>query len=727
MKKKIIKQHDITDCGAACLASVSGYYNLKLPIARIRQMAGTDKRGTNLLGLIQAAEKLGFSAKGVRTEMEELEKVPLPAIAHVLVKERLHHFVVVYKVSRKQVHYMDPGQGKMIRISKAEWSKIWTGIFLILAPAKDFEQGNLTVSLWRRFWALIQPHRSVLLQALFGAVVYTILGLSTSIYIQKITDFVLVGGNRNLLNLLSLTMLFILALQLFIGTSQSLFVLKTGQQIDAQLILGYYRHLLHLPQSFFDRMRVGEIISRIGDAVKIRAFINEVAINLIVNLLIIVFSFLLMFSYYWKLALLMLTILPIYTCIYWLSDRLNKRRERKLMEAGAELETQLVESLNAVRTIKQFGLEQQAGIKTENRFVHLLNTGYTSALNSLFSGTTSELVSRLFTIFLLWIGAGFVIQKLITPGELLSFYALIGYFTGPASSLIGMNKTIQNALIAADRLFEVIDLEREPLEDRINLNSAMIGDIRFEKVAFSYGSRRPIFESFDLKIAQGKTTGIVGESGSGKSTIAALIQKLYPLNDGHIYLGNYDLEHLDPKSLRRKIGIVPQQVDLFAGTITENIALGDSAPDLQRVIDICQDLGLLSFLQSLPKGLSTYIGENGVSLSGGQRQRLAIARTLYLDPEILILDEATSALDSNAESQVQNALFRLRKAGKTLIIIAHRLSTVMHADQIIVLEKGQVKEQGTHHQLLQKKGSYAQLWKKQFPLQVQQYLRQTGS
>ncbi|MEO0340350.1 MAG: ABC transporter transmembrane domain-containing protein [Bacteroidota bacterium] len=503
MSKKIIKQHDITDCGAACLASIAAHYHLQLPIARIRQMAGTDKKGTNLLGMIQAAEKLGFSAKGVRADLENLLEVPTPTVAHVIVNKHLHHFVVIYQVTKDYVKIMDPGPGRMRKVPMVEWEEMWTGILLLIAPDESFEKGNEKVAVSRRFWALVRPHRSILIQALFGAVIYTLLGLSTSIYIQKITDFVLIDGNTKLLNLLSVGMLLILAIQLFIGTTKSLFVVKTGQQIDAQLILGYYKHLLRLPQQFFDTMRVGEIISRIGDAVKIRAFINDVAINLIVNLMIIAFSFALMFTYYWKLAVVMALIIPLYAGIYYLTNRFNRRRERQMMERAADLETQLVESLNSVKTIKQFGLESFANLKTENRFVSLLDTTYKSALNSIFSGTSSELASRVFTIVLLWVGAGFVINRHITPGELLSFYALIGYFTGPASGLIGMNKVIQNAMIAADRLFEIIDLEIEDDTNKLQLEQEMIGTIQFKKVAFTYGSRKEVFTDFSIQIPSG--------------------------------------------------------------------------------------------------------------------------------------------------------------------------------------------------------------------------------
>lgn len=714
MSSTLIKQRDITDCGATCLASVAAFYGLKLPIARVRQMASTDTKGTNVLGLIEAAEKLGFEAKGVRGTIDSLDKIPLPAIAHLIVKQQLHHYVVIYKVSNGNIQYMDPGDGKIHKRSQQEFLQEWTKVLVLLLPNETFTKGNEKVNVSFRFWQLLKPHKSIALQALFGSLVYTLLGLSTSIFVQKITDYVLVDGNRNLLNLMSIIMVLILLLQLFIGTTKTIFTIRTGQQIDARLILGYYKHLLKLPQQFFDTMRVGEIISRINDAVKIRTFINDVAINLVVNLFIVVFAFALMFTYYWKLALLMLTVIPLYLIVYLITNKLNKKIQRKLMENSAELETQLVESLNAMGTIKRFGLEEHTNYKTETRFVQLLRTVYKSSLNSVFTGTSTELIAQVLTIILLWVGAGFVLDNKITPGELFSFYTLIGYFTGPAASLIGANKVIQDAVIAADRLFEIMDLEIENDAKNINLTKEIVGDIKFESVAFRYGTRVNVFDDLNLQIEAGKFTAIVGESGSGKSTLMSLLQNIYPIQSGNIFIGKYAIKHLNNVSIRNVLSVVPQQIDLFAGNVIDNIAVGDYEPNLQKIIDICSQLGILSFIETLPQGFETYLGENGTSLSGGQRQRIAIARALYRDPEILILDEATSSLDSASEQYVQRTIDMLLAKQKTIIIIAHRLSTIRKADKIIVLDKGKVVEQGKHDEMLQQNGQYSKLWKQQF-------------
>ncbi len=710
-----VKQRDITDCGAACLASIGAYYKLGLPVSRIRQIAGTDQKGTNAWGLVKAAEKMGFTAKGVKGDVDALPTAPLPAIAHVIIKKILQHYVVLYHVKEEMAEYMDPSDGLMHKVTLEEFAEMWTGVLILLAPGNEFVPRNEKISNLQRFFYLLKPHRGILVQSLIGAVLYTVLGLSTSIYIQKITDYVLVDRNMKLLNLLSVGMVIILLVQLFIGTAKSIFIMKTGQKIDLRLILGYYKHLLTLPQRFFDTMRVGEIISRINDAVKIRAFINDTAISLLVNVFIVIFSFSLMFLYSWKLALIMLSIVPLYGIVYYITNRVNKKRERKLMEHSAELESQLVESLNSVRTIKEFGLESYSNMKTEIRFVELLRTVYKSGQNAIFSGLSTEFLSRIYTIILLWVGCYFVVDNTITPGELLSFYAILGYFTSPAASMIGMNKSIQNALIAADRLFEIMDLEREEEENKMDLSPDKAGEIIFNNISFSYGTRTNVFENFNFTIGKGQITAVVGESGSGKTTLVALVQKLYPLNGGSISIGGYNIGHITSESLRSIVGVVPQKLDLFGGNIVDNIAVGEFNPNIERIIDICKTLGMLGFIEKLPSGLNTYIGENGATLSGGQKQRIAIARALYRDPKILVFDEATSSLDSESEFFVQEAINQMKEAGKTVVVIAHRLSTVVNADKIAVLENGKLLEEGSHKQLWAAEGRYYQMWQKQLP------------
>lgn len=715
MSKTRIKQHDITDCGAACLASVTAFYKLEIPLSKIRQYAGTDKKGTNVLGLLEAAQKLGFDAKGVRGTQESLFKIPKPAIAHLILKNQLHHYVVIYSVSKTKVKIMDPGVGKEINLPLRDFIKQWTGVLVILLPNESFSSRNEKISLLRRFLFLLKPHKYTLFQSLVGSIIYTLLGFSTSIYIQKITDHVLSYGNNKLLNIMSITMIILLIFQILISIFKDIFLVKIGQEIDARLILGYYKHLLKLPQQFFDTMRIGEIISRVNDAVKIRVFISNTSLTLMVNFFIVLFSFMIMFTYYWKLGLLMICIVPVYFLIFLITNYFNKKTERKLMEASADLESQLVESLNAMKTIKQFSLEPYAHIKTENRFIKLLNIGFYSSLNQIFSYSSTQSFSNLFTILLLWIGSYFVISQDLSTGELLSFYAITGYFTGPVSSLISSNKTIQNALIAADRLFEIMDLEREESENKYRLNKDALGDICFKNVTFRYGSRREVFTDFNLLLKKGEISAIIGESGSGKSTLIQLFQSLYPLKRGEIYIGKHNLKYLEKSSLRNIISVVPQKIDLFDGNIIDNIAIGETEIDMEKIIEICKSIELQVFIESLPHGFQTYIGENGTTLSGGQKQKLAIARALYRDPEILILDEATSSLDSYSEKYVQQTMRNLRSQGKTVIVISHRLSTLLQADNIFYLHKGKVIEQGSHKKLMTHNGLYKKLWDNQLP------------
>lgn len=714
MKAIKIKQFDITDCGAACIASVSAYYGLRFPLAQIRQYAYTNQKGTNILGMVDALDKLGFNAKGARAEFEALKIVPKPTIAHVIVKGVLQHFVVIYKVGNTKIKYMDPSDGKMHEVSHEDFQKMWTGVIILVEPNKNFEAADKTVSDIKRFWQLFSPHRGPLMQSLFGAVIVSILGLSSSVYVGKITDYVLIDGNTNLLNMMSIVMIIILFLKVFIGLTKNVIMVKTAQCIDIALILGYYKHLLTLPQQFFDTMRVGEITSRVSDAVKIRNFVNNVVVELTVNIMILVFTVILMLIYSWKLTLILVTSIPFYVILFFVFNHFNRTYQRKIMERSADLQAQLVESLESIGTIKRFGIENFTNAKTENRFVAMLRSIFSATYSALFVNNGIQIVGQGMVIAILWIGSLQVIEQSITPGTLIMFYSLIGYVTSPISYIISSNSTIQEAIIASDRLFQIMDLEREEKDNKkITLTTHMIGNICFDNITFRYGSGKFVFQDFSLTIQKGKTTAIVGESGSGKTTLISLLLDIYPIQNGKIKIGDYDIAMITNKSLREKISVVPQRVELFAGTVIENIALGETKPDMKRIVDVIKSLGLEQFIESLPQGLNTRIGEHGTSLSGGECQRLAIARAVYRNPEIILFDEATSSLDTIAEKYVKQVTKQLASEGKTIVIIAHRLSTVCDAETIITIAHGKVAEIGTHEELISKGGVYSMLWNEQ--------------
>ncbi|WP_106797626.1 peptidase domain-containing ABC transporter [Rhizobium sp. H4] len=711
MSSKAIKfkQRDITDCGAASLASVAAFYGYKLPLARIRQYASTDRSGTSVLGLTEAAQKLGFIAKGVKGGFDSLYKIPKPAIAHV-VKEDLHHFVVVHAIDAKWVIVMDPALGEICKVPHQEFMEQWTGVLVLLVPADTFNRRDETTSPLARFARLLAPHRTVMAQALVGALVTTVLSLSTAIYVQKIVDHVIPAGNRNLLNLMSIAMLLILAIQILINLLRGRLVLQTGQKIDVCLILGYYNHILALPQKFFDSMRMGEIVSRMNDAVKIRSFLNDVSINMFVDILMILFSFGMMFIYSWNIALIVALAIPMYILVYWAINRMNRNLQRVIMENDAKLEAQLVESLGAVSTIKTSGVESFANFKMETRFVKMLHSVYSSGLISICGDNASTLLSVLFTIVLMWFGTTLALEQAVTPGELLSCYTLLGYITRPVARLIQTNRIVQDAFIAADRLFEIFELESAS-SSGIDATKTDLGDIRLENVTFRYGAQAEVFSDLSVSFRQGELTAVVGESGSGKSTLAALLQNVYQLEDGCIRIGQYALQDFSSASLHKVMAAVPQSIDVFSGSVIENIALGEFEPEFDKIVRICDRIGLRECIERWPGRFQAHLGENGVRLSRGEKQRLALARALYRDPDVLILDEATSSLDSAAEEFVLRVVEDLSRAGKTIIVITHRLSTVRGADNIVVLDKGRVIEEGKHADLVRTDGPYARLWR----------------
>jgi ATP-binding cassette, subfamily C, bacteriocin exporter len=710
MKKALrIKQRDLSDCGAACLASVAGYYGLRIPVSRIRQYAGTDKKGTSLYGLVEAAERLHFRARAAKISGTQLRDIPVPSIFHLVLENGLQHFVVVYRIKKDRVCYMDPASGQFIKQSLPVFQKYISGVILLIMPSDRFQKGSEKKPVFVRFWQLVRPHQRLLIQALAGALVYSVLALAISVYVQKIIDFVLPDANKSLMNLLSLAMIVLLCFQIITGCLKSIMAVRTGLQIDCRLILGYFRHLLDLPQRFFDHMQVGEIISRVNDAVRIRVFINDVALSMLVNTLTMVLSITAMFIYYWKLALVMVLTVPLYVLIYLVSDRVNSKWQRKGMESAAALESQLIESIRGITTICRYNAQDYFFLKTENRVIPLLRIMYAGSRQGLLLMNITEWITGLVTIIILWYGSFLVIDRALSPGELLSFYTLTSFFTTPVQAFIGANRTMQDALIAADRLFDITDLETENREQHF-IDRYPEGDLIFNNIHFSYGSGNPVFSGIKFRIRRNQMTAIVGESGSGKSTLLSLIHKLYTLNEGSIQIGDTDIRYISTPVIRKWITAVPQQTDLFQGNIISNIALGESEPDLERIVDICQRLGIHEFVTRLPEQYHTIVREQGINLSGGQKQKLGIARALYPDPAILILDEATSALDPESEDKVQQTLRWFYNQKKTIVIISHRLSSIMFCDSVIFLKQGSQAICGSHENLLAENEQYADWW-----------------
>jgi ATP-binding cassette subfamily B protein len=429
----------------------------------------------------------------------------------------------------------------------------------------------------------------------------------------------------------------------------------------------------------------------VADAVKIRNFLNTALLNLLLNPLILGFSLWAMFFYSWKLALVSLALLPLNLTIYGVTNRLNREYQRRIMERAADFEAQLVESLNAQSLLRRFRLEEWAGLKTETRLVRLLKIVWGAAVGGLGCGTATTLVTQAYLIALLWLGTRLVLEATLTPGQLMSCYTLANYLTGPLTALIGLNTTIQETLIASDRLFEIMDLELEKDQGSIEFTAQKAADIRFENVTFKHAGRLATLQEVSATMPVGRITVLAGESGCGKTTMLALLQRLYLPEKGRVFIGDIDIRYFTLESLRRGLVVVPQQTILLSGTVLENLAPGDPQPDMERLLQICRDVGVLEFIEKLPQGFFTYLNENGVNLSGGQRQRLALARAFYLDAPILLLDEPSSALDAKSEQALMDLLVRLRGAGKTILLAAHNPRLAAIADHIITLAAGRVE------------------------------------
>lgn len=708
-----VKQQDIQDCGPACIATIAKQYGLKMPVSKIREAAGTDLEGTSVYGVVQAAEKLGFSTKAARVETKDeiYENLPTPFIAHVIMDEVLLHFVVVHKVTKKYILVADPGRG-MIKYKPDEFFKIWDDILIFLTPTAKFEKGDKTKGLFQRFWGLIKVQKGLLVNIFIASILITILGIAGSFYYKFLIDDILPNNLGSNLHSLSIAMLVLLGCKIITEFFRKILFIYMAQNIDVPLLLGYYNHVINLPMNFFGTRKVGEIISRFSDGDKIRNAISSVTLTLMIDILMAIGGGIILYLQNTKLFFTCFIPIVLYLALVFGFKNKLKKVNRVVMEDDAALTSYLVESLEGIETVKAFNGEGLVKIKTENKFLKFMRSCFKHGMTYNVQETLMSVVSGGFGICLLWFGGCLVLKGEISIGELMSFNALLAYFIEPVARLINLQPQLQEAIVASDRLGEILDLELEKVSEDDLRPESLFGDITLENVNFAYGLRDNVLNNININIKAGEKIALVGESGSGKTTIAKLLMNFYEVKEGRILLNNLDINNISKEVLRNKVSYISQDSFFFSGTIKENLEFACDGVTHEMMVEACKKAHIHEYIESLPMGYKTPLEEKGSNLSGGQRQRLSIARALIKKPEILIMDEATSNLDSITERAIQNTLEECTK-NVTTIIIAHRLSTIKKCSKIYVMDKGSIIEEGSHKELLSNKGYYYKLWSEQ--------------
>jgi ATP-binding cassette, subfamily C, bacteriocin exporter len=720
MRYTFIKQHDATDCAAACLGMVCLHYKKETTITRLRDMMGTDLKGTNLIGLSKCGESLGFMTQAIRVDREGfLSDYTLPAIANVVTKEGLSHFVVIFKITKQYVIVGDPAK-ELQRLEIDEFYKTFTGAMLLLRPNNSFASGKLkSEKMFDRYVKLLVPHKKLFVYTILASLFMTVLGIVSSLFNNIIYDEILPYQQEEVLKVMLLVFLGISLTQIFISFVRQWILIHLSMKIDIPLMLGYFEHIYKLPMKFFASRKTGDITTRFSDAFTIKEIFTNIALSLVMDISMALITGIILFQMNPKLFAIILLMTFISIILVFIFKQPYKKINEEQMQQSSILNSEIIEGLRAVDTIKGNANEETELECIEREYIKSLRISYKEGLLSNVQGTISSVISGIGNLVLMYIGITQVINNNYTLGSYMAFMTLSGYFMDPISNMVKLQLSIQEANISMKRLSEILDYERESgMEGDLQKDNVyqeidtIQGDVCISDVTFRYGNRRPALKNVSFTVPKGKKVALVGASGSGKSTIAKLLLKYYELEEGEITIDGTDINDFRNDSLRRAISYVPQTIELFSKSIFDNIRVSRQNATLDEVKEAAKMADAHEFIKRLPMQYYTYLEEAGNGLSGGERQRLALARAFLKENQFYIMDESTSNLDFTTENIIFDMIYN-KFRNKSMLIIAHRLSTVKNCDVIIVLDKGEIVEQGSHEELLEKQGQYYSMWEMQ--------------
>ena len=704
-KQSTTTQTQRLDTALLCLVAAAQIYGIPADAQQLRRAYVMDAVGMDALTLLRAAKDVGLKTKIVSGEPQDFSEYPLPAIM-ILTN---HNYILVLRAEQGKMLVYDPYKQAPFWVPLANIQNAWSGQIILITKRLSLKELSKKFNLaW--FIPIVLQYKNSLLKVLGISLVLQIFGLISPLFTQIIIDKVLVHRSLGTLDILVIGMVCMSLFQAWFTGLRSYIFTHTTNKMDVTLSTKLFRHITALPIKYFETWQVGDVVSRVREMDNIRQFMTGSALTVVLDTVFAIVYIIAMFLYSVKLSIVSILALPFYIVLNLVVAPLFRQRLNRRFMAGTENQTFLIETVTGMQTVKSLAMENNCIQKWEQLLAGYAKTAFVTANLANVAGSIGSLIQQLFNVAILWLGAHAVMDGTLSIGELIAFQMLAGQVAAPILRLINMWQYFQQTQVSVDRLGDILNEQNEPAfnPNRTTL-PAITGEVVLDRVTFRYrADMSEVLQQVALTIPAGTRVGIVGRSGSGKSTLTKLIQRLYVPESGRVLIDGVDLAQVEPAWLRRQIGVVLQENYLFSGSIADNIAIArpDVPPaEIERVAEIA---GVAEFARELPDGYNTQVGERGTALSGGQRQRVAIARALLTNPQVLIFDEATSALDYESERIIMDNLDAMA-AGRTLIMIAHRLSTVRRCDIIFVMERGRIVEQGSHEELLELKGYYWEL------------------